>query len=71
VSAIDPATGKSRTFTLRPAMDGQEMTGGLGGISYWEGACDVLDESGSVAGRAYLELTGYAGDDLGRRLRGG
>lgn len=27
-------------------------------VTYWEGACDV---QGDVAGRAYVELTGYAG----------
>ena len=47
------------------------MTGGLGGVAYWEGACDVLDEAGGEVGRAYLELTGYTGDDLQKRLRGG
>jgi hypothetical protein len=28
----------------------------------WEGACDVLDASGNVIGRAFLELAGYAGN---------
>jgi predicted secreted hydrolase len=69
--AVDPQTGRERRFSLRPVMDGQEMTGGLGGVAYWEGACDVLDESGIEVGRAYLELTGYTGDDLQKRLRGG
>ncbi len=73
VSATDPATGERRTFRLQPVFEAQEMTGTLGGVSYWEGACDVIElPSGEVVGRAYLELTGYAsGDDLGRRLRGG
>ena len=72
VIAVDPATGERRTFEIRPVFNEQELTGGLGGISYWEGACDVVElPSGEVVGRAYLELTGYAaGDDLGRRLRG-
>lgn len=72
VSAIDPKTGERRRLRVEPVMEEQEMIGSLGGVSYWEGACDVLDEdSGEVVGRAYLELTGYArGDDLGRRLRG-
>ncbi len=72
VTTIDPRNGEKRTFRIRPVMVEQEMTGGIGGVSYWEGACDVIDETtGDVVGRAYLELTGYArGDDLGRRLRG-
>jgi predicted secreted hydrolase len=50
-------------------MEAQELTGGTGGVSYWEGACDVRDEaSGEIIGRAYLEMTGYA-DDIGRKLR--
>jgi predicted secreted hydrolase len=30
-------------------------------VTYWEGACDVKTSAGSPAGRAYVELTGYAG----------
>jgi predicted secreted hydrolase len=30
-------------------------------VTYWEGACDVRTEAGTPAGRAYVELTGYAG----------
>jgi predicted secreted hydrolase len=45
------------------------MTGGAGGVSYWEGACEVVEEaSGENLGRAYLEMTGYA-DDIGQKLR--
>ncbi len=56
-----------REFKLRPIADAQEMVAGSGGVNYWEGACDVL-ESGELIGRAYLELTGYAGD-VASRLR--
>lgn len=72
VATTDPESGERRTFRIVPVMEAQEMTGGIGGVSYWEGACDVVDEeSDEIVGRAYLELTGYAkGDDLGRRLRG-
>ena len=72
VATTDPESGERRTFRIVPVMEAQEMTGGIGGVSYWEGACDVIDEeSDEIVGRAYLELTGYAtGDDLGRRLRG-
>lgn len=69
VETIDPASGEKRRFRLEPVFDEQELTGGVGGVSYWEGACDVIDEAtGKIVGRAYLELTGYA-DDLGERLR--
>jgi predicted secreted hydrolase len=30
-------------------------------VTYWEGACDVKATAGAPAGRAYVELTGYAG----------
>jgi len=30
-------------------------------VTYWEGACDVISISGAPAGRAYVEMTGYAG----------
>ena len=30
-------------------------------VTYWEGACDVRTPAGAPAGRAYVEMTGYAG----------
>lgn len=54
------ASGKARVLQVRPLRDDQELIGRLGGVSYWEGACDVL-ENGTAIGRAYMELTGYAG----------
>ena len=66
---LRPATGEAVTFRLRPLVDAQEMVGHLGGISYWEGACEVLDEQGRVVGEAYVELTGYAAEDLGAALQ--
>ncbi len=30
-------------------------------VTYWEGACDVTTPGGASAGRAYVEMTGYAG----------
>jgi len=59
IRTIDPASGEERELRVRPVMEAQELTGGLGGISYWEGACDVVGEGGELIGRAYLELTGY------------
>ncbi len=66
VSARIEAEG--RAFVLRPLIDDQELRGDVTGLSYWEGACDVLDAKGEVIGRAFLELAGYAGD-LGRHLK--
>lgn len=50
------------TLQLRPLAQDQEQGGDITGLPYWEGACDVLDASGKVVGRAFLELAGYAGD---------
>ncbi len=69
IRTVDPANGQSRILTLRPVADDQELSGAISGLPYWEGACDVLDESGQVIGRAFLELAGYAGD-LAKHLRG-
>lgn len=45
----------------------QELRTRLGaGITYWEGACRVLDAQGREAGDAYVELTGYAHSMQGR-----
>lgn len=49
------------TFFLEPLAVDQELTGALGGIPYWEGACRVRDTQGREIGSAFLELTGYAG----------
>ena len=69
IVTTDPETGTERRLRLLPLLEAQEMGGGAGGVSDWEGACDVLDEgSGEIVGRAYLEMTGYAGD-IGERLR--
>ena len=69
VKTTDPETGRHRTLQIRPVMKNQEINGRISAMAYWEGACDVIDESGSVIGRAYLELAGYVGD-LRKRLRG-
>ncbi|WP_018412038.1 lipocalin-like domain-containing protein [Methyloversatilis thermotolerans] len=53
-----------RLFTLRPLMDDQELDSQAStGAIYWEGAVTAY-ENDVLAGRGYLELTGYA-----RRLR--
>lgn len=68
IETKDPNTGKPVNFQIRPVILSQEMVGGAGGVNYWEGACDVLDDTEKPVGRAYLELTGYSGD-LAHRLR--
>jgi len=56
-----------RTWTLEPLVADQELRTRLGaGITYWEGACRVLDGQGREAGDAYVELTGYAHSMQGR-----
>ena len=61
LATTDPASGQPVTFTLEPILLDQELSGGLGGIPYWEGACHVLDDKAEKVGSAYLELTGYVG----------
>jgi len=52
-------------YRVRPLFDDQESDSRRStGTIYWEGAVELLDEAGRVAGRGYLELTGY-----GTRLR--
>lgn len=62
IETPDPQTGRSRMLRLVPLAADQELSGRLGGIPYWEGACRVEDETGRAIGSAYLELTGYAKD---------
>jgi predicted secreted hydrolase len=52
-------------FELKPLAEDQEQDGGITRLPYWEGACDVIGSGGQVAGRAFLELAGYAGDLAG------
>lgn len=68
LATVDPDTGQTVTFRLSPLASDQELTGKVGGIAYWEGACRVLNSSGQEIGKAFMELTGYAGD-LSRRFR--
>ncbi len=61
LTTTDPATLKPVTYTIEPLHLEQELTGPVGGIPYWEGACRVRDEAGVEVGSAYLELAGYVG----------
>jgi predicted secreted hydrolase len=60
LQAENPETGKTEAFTIEPLVADQELTGKLGGVAYWEGACRVLDDQKKEIGRAYMELTGYS-----------
>jgi predicted secreted hydrolase len=54
-------------FRLVPILPDQELrTARSTGITYWEGACRVVDGSGREVGDAYVELTGYAHSLKGR-----
>jgi predicted secreted hydrolase len=54
-------------YTLVPLLTDQELrTGRSTGVTYWEGPCRVLDDTGREVGDAYLELTGYAHSLKGR-----
>lgn len=59
--------GSPYQLHIKPLFDEQELTGELGGIAYWEGACDIL-ENGKAVGEAYMELTGY-NESLESQLR--
>jgi predicted secreted hydrolase len=62
LTTTDPATGQPVALFVEPLAKNQELTGSLGGIPYWEGACLILDADGRELGNAYMELTGYAKD---------
>jgi predicted secreted hydrolase len=56
--------GEGLDLTLEPTLKEQELVSpAMGGIAYWEGSCTVRGTSrgAAVTGRAYVELTGYAG----------
>jgi len=71
--AVYPAVWSLRIASLRldttvtPLVADQELvTEKSTGVTYWEGACRVegTREGRPVAGRAYVEMTGYAGRDV-------
>ena len=59
LEATNPATSRPEEFIIEPCVSDQELTGKVGGVGYWEGACRVLGDDKRQVGRAYLELTGY------------
>jgi predicted secreted hydrolase len=57
----------SLTVTVEPILPDQELvTEKSTGVTYWEGSCRVTGRRAGrpVTGRAYAELTGYAGRDV-------
>ena len=60
ITTRDPESSQPFQLQIEPLVANQELTGQLGGIPYWEGACRVRDASGAEIGSAYMELTGYA-----------
>ena len=66
IEAEHPQLG-IQTYVIRPLLENQEFYGNRADNAYWEGACEVLNPTGKVIGRAYLELAGYGGG-LGARL---
>ena len=53
--------------TVTPLVADQELvTEKSTGVTYWEGACRVegTRDGRPIAGRAYVEMTGYAGRDV-------
>jgi predicted secreted hydrolase len=48
-------------YGVQAALDAQELDSqGSTGAIYWEGLSDLRDARGRIAGRGYLEMTGYA-----------
>jgi len=48
------------TYTVTAVLDAQELDSSAStGAVYWEGLSDLLHANGNMAGRGYLEMTGY------------
>jgi predicted secreted hydrolase len=48
-------------YTVKAVVDNQELDSrNSTGAIYWEGLCEVWDSNNRLAGRGYLEMTGYA-----------
>jgi predicted secreted hydrolase len=63
--------GEVLTLEVSTPLENQELSTEAARVSYWEGLINVAGTSRSqpVAGRGYLEMTGYRGS-LGRVLSG-
>ncbi len=48
------------SYTVKAVVDNQELDSrASSGAVYWEGLSELLDHDGQLAGRGYLEMTGY------------
>jgi predicted secreted hydrolase len=48
-------------YTVKAVIDPQELDSRAStGAVYWEGLSELFDSQGQLAGRGYLEMTGYA-----------
>ncbi len=48
-------------YTVRAVIDNQELDSRQStGAIYWEGLSELIDSKGTLVGRGYLEMTGYA-----------
>ncbi|HKP85705.1 MAG TPA: lipocalin-like domain-containing protein [Blastocatellia bacterium] len=59
-------------LNVTAAFEDQELrTTDSTGVTYWEGSVKVEGEAGdeNVSGRGYLEMTGYAGQNMGAMMR--
>ena len=60
------------SLAIRATVDDQELhTDESTGVTYWEGAVDVVGSryGQPIVGRGYLEMTGYAGKPMSEALR--
>jgi predicted secreted hydrolase len=54
-------TSGSQHYTVKAVIDNQELDSRQStGAIYWEGLSELFDQSGTLVGRGYLEMTGYA-----------
>lgn len=63
IRRTEPKTGTKvlERYTVNAVIDNQELDSRQStGAIYWEGLSELLDSRGSVVGRGYLEMTGYA-----------
>ena len=70
--SVERGASRGAWARRQAAVDAQELrTDRSTGVTYWEGAIDVRGRraGAEVAGRGYLEMTGYAGPPLSRVLR--
>ncbi|MDP3864475.1 MAG: lipocalin family protein, partial [Rhodoferax sp.] len=63
IRRAQPKTGlkEPERYTVSAVIDNQELDSRQStGAIYWEGLSELRDSRGTVVGRGYLEMTGYA-----------